>query len=186
MCETEHERPADEAAGREIRGTLVDDMIPQFLHRQARQCRSEMVLTGGLPTDQNGSVGCTCSPPLGMAILFPNSPFADRLGTNYIPSDQEIEDLRYLLVDPIEELGRVDAHIDEMEARISELKAERTSLNALIDAHKVLLSPIRRVPQNVLQGIFLACLPTSHDALVDPNEMPMFLGRHGIHLRSVA
>ncbi|KAJ7486226.1 hypothetical protein B0H11DRAFT_1861760 [Mycena galericulata] len=115
-----------------------------------------------------------------------DSPFADRLHTNYTPSDPEMEQLRVLLEEPTNELARVDAQIAEMDVLIGQLRAKQASLQAKIVAHRALMSPIRRAPLDILQEIFLACLPTTHDALIDPGEAPLLLGRVCKHWRSVA
>ncbi|KAJ7080540.1 hypothetical protein C8R44DRAFT_653552, partial [Mycena epipterygia] len=115
--------------------------------------------------------------------MFPaDSPFADKLHTNYLPTESEISGIRNLLVVPAAELARVDAQINE-------LMAKRESLKTAIDAHNAhnaLISPLRRVPQDVLQEIFLACLPTAHNAVIDPGEAPLLLGRICSHWRSLA
>ncbi|KAF7334574.1 hypothetical protein MVEN_02287300 [Mycena venus] len=114
------------------------------------------------------------------------SPFAEKLGTNYVPSEQEIKAIRDLLADPIEELARLEAEIDEMDAVIGQLKAKRASLKTVIDAHRALISPMRHTPEDVLREIFVACLPTTHNALIDPSEAPILFGGICRHWRAVA
>ncbi|KAF7364846.1 hypothetical protein MVEN_00354900 [Mycena venus] len=114
------------------------------------------------------------------------SPFADKLGTNYVPSDSEILEIRALIRDPAEELGRIEAQIDGMELAIGQLKAKRASLKTAIDAHRALISPMRHVPLDVLQEIFFSCLSSEHYALMDPAEAPLLLGRICRHWRRVA
>ncbi|KAF7367737.1 hypothetical protein MSAN_00837600 [Mycena sanguinolenta] len=103
-----------------------------------------------------------------MFEFLPNavSPFAEKLGTNYVPSDEEIAHLRAFL-----------AQIDEMELVVGQLKAKRESVQTVIDAHKALISPMRHVPEDVLREIFVACLPTAHNAVIDIAEAPLLLGR---------
>ncbi|KAJ7845400.1 hypothetical protein B0H14DRAFT_2358083 [Mycena olivaceomarginata] len=113
------------------------------------------------------------------------SPFADRLNTNYIPSDSEIVEIRTLLADPADELARVEAQIEEMEIALSQLKELRASLKTPIDAHRALISPMRCIPQDVLLAIFSSCLPSEHNALIDPAEAPLLLGRICRHWRDV-
>ncbi|KAJ7701449.1 hypothetical protein B0H17DRAFT_1045458 [Mycena rosella] len=115
-----------------------------------------------------------------------DSPFADKFGTNYVPSDLEMDQLRALLVEPIAELALVDAQIDELDVLVRQLKGKRASLQTRIDVHAALMSPFRRIPQDVLGEIFSACLPTMHNALIDPGEAPMLLGRICRHWRDVA
>ncbi|KAF7348339.1 hypothetical protein MSAN_01787900 [Mycena sanguinolenta] len=115
-----------------------------------------------------------------------NSPFANRLNTNYVPSDSEILEIRSLLVDPTEEIARIDAQIAEMELALVQLKEKRGLLQKPIDAHKALISPMRLIPQDILLEIFCSCLPREHNALIDPNEAPLLLGRISRHWRDVA
>ncbi|KAJ6466428.1 hypothetical protein C8R45DRAFT_488794 [Mycena sanguinolenta] len=49
-----------------------------------------------------------------------------------------------------------------------------------------LISPMRRLPQDVLLEIFSSCLPSEHNALIDPSEAPLLLGRICRHWRDVA
>ncbi|KAF7364862.1 hypothetical protein MVEN_00356500 [Mycena venus] len=115
-----------------------------------------------------------------------DSPFVDRLNTNYVPSESEIPEICALLVDPTAELAKLDAQIQEIEITLSQLKEKRTLLKAPIDAHRALISPMRHVPLDVLHEIFLSCLPSEHNALIDPAEAPLLLGRICRHWRSVS
>ncbi|KAJ7367368.1 hypothetical protein DFH08DRAFT_190981 [Mycena albidolilacea] len=114
-----------------------------------------------------------------------DSPFFDRLNTNYIPSDPEILEIRALLVDPTGELARVGAQIEAMEIALSQLKERRELLKRPIDAHRALISPMRRAPEDVLREIFLFCLPSEHNALIDPAEAPLILGHICRHWRTI-
>ncbi|KAK7048061.1 hypothetical protein R3P38DRAFT_3307022 [Favolaschia claudopus] len=105
------------------------------------------------------------------------SPFADRLNTNYVPSDAEIPEIRSSLVGPEAELVRLEAEIELTENVLKQLKARRTSLKEPIDAHKALISPVRRLPEDILEEIFSSCLPSNHNALMDSAEAPLLLGR---------
>ncbi|KAF7346508.1 hypothetical protein MSAN_01878900 [Mycena sanguinolenta] len=115
-----------------------------------------------------------------------NSPFADRLNTNYVPPPSEILEIRALLVEPSEEIARIDAQIEEMELVLAQLREKRALLQQPIDAHRALISPMRFIPHDVLLEIFFACLPFEHNALIDPAEAPLLLGRICRHWRSLA
>ncbi|KAJ7429191.1 hypothetical protein FB451DRAFT_1331066 [Mycena latifolia] len=73
-----------------------------------------------------------------------------------------------------------------MEGVIKQLKGKRASLQSAIDDHRALTSPIRRIPRDVLLEIFFSCLPTEHNALIDPTEAPMLLGLVCSRWRSLA
>ncbi|KAF7364859.1 hypothetical protein MVEN_00356200 [Mycena venus] len=45
---------------------------------------------------------------------------------------------------------------------------------------------MRRIPQDVLVEIFMSCLPSEHNALIDSAEAPLLLGRICRHWRCVA
>ncbi|KAF7346504.1 F-box domain-containing protein [Mycena sanguinolenta] len=115
-----------------------------------------------------------------------DSPFTNRLNTNYVPSPSEILQIRSLLVDPTEEITRIDGQIEEMELALAQLKAKRALLLGPIDAHRALISPMRLIPHDILLEIFSACLPSKHNALIDPTQAPLLLGRICRHWRSVA
>ncbi|KAJ6512789.1 hypothetical protein C8R45DRAFT_327302 [Mycena sanguinolenta] len=119
-------------------------------------------------------------------MFLNNSPFINRLNTNYVPSDSEILEIHTLLAEPEHELARIDAQIEEIEIALAQLKEQRELLKRPIDAHRALLSPIRRIPHDVLVEIFLACLPSKHNALIDPAQAPLLLGRVCRHWSSVA
>ncbi|KAJ7241441.1 hypothetical protein C8J57DRAFT_1369361, partial [Mycena rebaudengoi] len=105
------------------------------------------------------------------------SPFADRVGTNYCPLDSEIQCIRDLLVEPSLELKRLDNEIRELEAAADRLQAERQRISAYVDAHSALLSPIRHLPLDVVQEIFVACLPADRNAVMSACDAPVLLGR---------
>ncbi|KAK7022101.1 hypothetical protein R3P38DRAFT_2710032 [Favolaschia claudopus] len=114
------------------------------------------------------------------------SPFADHLGTNYVPSDAEVAEIRSLLAGPEENLARLNAEIEALERALIELREKREALKQPIDAHRALISPIRLLPFDILAEIFLACLPSKREALIDESKAPLLLGRICRHWRAVA
>ncbi|KAJ7367372.1 hypothetical protein DFH08DRAFT_765167 [Mycena albidolilacea] len=114
-----------------------------------------------------------------------DSPFVDRLNTNYTPSDLETSKIRALLVGPTDELARMDAEIQAMEIALGQLKEQRELLKRPIDTHRALISSIRRIPLDVLLEIFFRCLPSEHNALIDPAEAPLVLGHICRHWRAI-
>ncbi|KAJ6583959.1 hypothetical protein DFH09DRAFT_1028804 [Mycena vulgaris] len=115
-----------------------------------------------------------------------NSPFAAKLLTNYAPSDEEVCEIRALLVEPVDELARIDAQIDETEAALAQLRVKRQGLQAEIDSYRALTSVVRRVPQDILQEIFLCCLERHWTTSVGTRRAPLLLGFICSYWRSVA
>ncbi|KAK7040515.1 hypothetical protein R3P38DRAFT_2694046, partial [Favolaschia claudopus] len=121
--------------------------------------------------------------------LDPASPFTAQLGTNYVPGDGEILDIRRLVQsDSIwaRELVRMDEQIQEIEISLRHLREKRDALKGNIDAHKALVSPMRLAPDDILREIFIACLPSATNALMDPKEAPLLFGRICRHWRDIA
>ncbi|KAJ6562581.1 hypothetical protein B0H19DRAFT_1069186 [Mycena capillaripes] len=106
-----------------------------------------------------------------------SSPFAARLGTNYCPKDEEILEIKALLVEPTLQLKRLDEKIADLQIAIDRLAAERDVLGAFVDGHKALISPVRRLPLDIVQEIFVACLPTHRNCVMSAAEAPVLLGR---------
>ncbi|KAJ7785671.1 hypothetical protein B0H16DRAFT_1487623 [Mycena metata] len=105
------------------------------------------------------------------------SPFASRLGTNYCPLDEEVLEIQRLLVEPLSRLKGIDDKIAELQKTVDELTRERDSVSTYVEAHKALLSPLRRLPLDIIQEIFVACLPTHRNCVMSAVEAPVLLGR---------
>ncbi|KAJ7134865.1 hypothetical protein C8R44DRAFT_563163, partial [Mycena epipterygia] len=106
-----------------------------------------------------------------------SSPFAPKLGTNYCPKDEEIAEIKALLIEPVLRLKRLDDEITEMQKALDKLAAERDALAAYVDGHKALISPIRQLPLDVIHEIFMACIPTHRNCVMSASEAPVLLGR---------
>ncbi|KAJ7252151.1 hypothetical protein B0H12DRAFT_961513, partial [Mycena haematopus] len=115
-----------------------------------------------------------------------SSPFAAKLGTNYCPLDEEVFEIESLLVQPLSRLQDLDDRIADLQKAIDKLTEERTSLRAYVDAHRALISPVRRLPLDVLQEIFVACLPTHRNCVMSASEPPVLLGRICSSWRSIS
>ncbi|KAJ7865781.1 hypothetical protein B0H13DRAFT_2281522 [Mycena leptocephala] len=105
------------------------------------------------------------------------SPFAPQLGTNYCPTDDEVGEIKAFLIEPTLRLKRLDDEISDPQRAIDKLRAERESLGADVKAHRALISPVRRLPLDIIQEVFVACLPTHHNCVMSGSEPPILLGR---------
>ncbi|KAJ7645179.1 hypothetical protein DFH06DRAFT_1136642 [Mycena polygramma] len=125
----------------------------------------------------------TLLPALTMSCYEPSSswrsPFHHQLHTNYVPSDDGIEQIRAHLMPYEAERTRLDSLIEE-------LTVQRNRLHDYIEPHKALISYPRRLPQDVVEEIFLACLPIHHNAVMSVTEAPLLLGRICSAWRSIA
>lgn len=109
-----------------------------------------------------------------------DSPFKDRIHTNYLPSDEEIVQIRDICarLEPEKEL----AHLD---AEISRLQATRKQLQDDLDGHRGLAQPLRRLSPELLQLVFTYCLPNGF-AVMDASQAPLSLGRICRRWRDIA
>ncbi|KAJ7596796.1 hypothetical protein C8J56DRAFT_816784 [Mycena floridula] len=98
------------------------------------------------------------------------SPFSDHLGTNFVPQAEDIEILQAICKGYRTELALVD---DALRQAVLPFIQQRSSLVNKYDAYSALLSPIRRVPPEVLGEIFKRCV-TSPDIL-DISAAPYLL-----------
>ncbi|KAJ7354504.1 hypothetical protein DFH08DRAFT_855059 [Mycena albidolilacea] len=105
------------------------------------------------------------------------SPFAAQLGTNYCPKDEDVLKIKSHLVEPTQRLRRLDEMIADLQKTIDKLVEERDGLGIYVDAHKALISPARRLPLDIVQEIFVACLPTHRNCVMSASEAPVLLGR---------
>ncbi|KAL0069438.1 hypothetical protein AAF712_003463 [Marasmius tenuissimus] len=90
------------------------------------------------------------------------------VATNNEPSVMEQNEVRRLIDQP-------QTRIRDIDAEISRLLAERDKLEHFVGAHSRVLSPIRRLPADILSEIFILCLPTDHFPSRDLAEAPLLL-----------
>ncbi|KAJ7437728.1 hypothetical protein FB451DRAFT_1570557 [Mycena latifolia] len=105
------------------------------------------------------------------------SPFLSKLGTNYCPKDKEFAEIQIFLAEPTLRLKLLDDKIADLQEALHKLADERSALSAYVDAHRALISPARRLPFDIIQEIFFACLPSHRNCVMSAAEAPVLLGR---------
>ncbi|KAJ7267344.1 hypothetical protein C8J57DRAFT_364296 [Mycena rebaudengoi] len=103
-----------------------------------------------------------------------NSPFKDILNTNTVPSDAECQSINDLLKNPRKQCADFNAQISRMQKSLDDLMRDRDELQSFIDAHLALVSPARRLPDDVIREIFVAALP-SRNCIMSATEPPLLL-----------
>ncbi|KAJ7762552.1 hypothetical protein B0H16DRAFT_1529192 [Mycena metata] len=114
---------------------------------------------------------CTTGPP--QCALTALIMTASRLGTNYCPTDEEILEIRALIVERRYRLSQLDIQIRDLQKVVDDLRQERDDF-------------IRRLPHDVVQEIFVACLPTHRNCVMSAVEAPVLLGRICSSWRSIS
>ncbi|KAJ6559749.1 hypothetical protein B0H19DRAFT_1145730 [Mycena capillaripes] len=103
------------------------------------------------------------------------SPFQDILRTNTVPSDVDCEIIRDLLQGPCKELADASQEVSRLQALVNAARRKRDVLKDFIDAHVALVSPARRLPEDILRGIFMAALSSTQNSTLNPAENPLLL-----------
>jgi hypothetical protein len=90
-------------------------------------------------------------------IMNTPSPFSPFLNTNYVPSDIEMGVIKSLVKGEEAEAAVLAAQILEAKQALGVLEERHAIHRKFIEDHTMLLSPIRRIPVDVLTLIFLTC-----------------------------
>nr|GAT43761.1 predicted protein [Mycena chlorophos] len=85
------------------------------------------------------------------------SPVQHILHNNIVPSDDEMDAIRDFLVPKRAQLEQLE--VSRLGALLAAVVASRDELQELISDHEPLISPLRRMPDDVLRLIFLKTLP---------------------------
>jgi hypothetical protein len=101
----------------------------------------------------------------------------DRLGTNYAPSAKERKAIQELCAEGSQRLTKIADEILEDHQRLISSNGRYVALKEQLDPYFALLSPARTMPPEILQEIFVACLPAGHNAIMHTSEPPLLLGR---------
>ncbi|KAF9009932.1 hypothetical protein BDQ17DRAFT_1273594, partial [Cyathus striatus] len=108
------------------------------------------------------------------------------LRTNYVPSIQELENIKNLLEASTKEIRHLDHEIARLDKQLDILKEKRSKVQDLLEQYQALVSPARRLSQDVLEEIFLACLPEDRNPCMTVTEAPILLTRICSSWRSIA
>ncbi|KAJ7437761.1 hypothetical protein FB451DRAFT_1305133 [Mycena latifolia] len=93
-----------------------------------------------------------------------SSPSISQQRTHYCPNGEDVAEFQTLLVRPTLRMQPLDDDIAGLPIR------------AYMDAHTTLISPVQRVPLEITQEIFAACLPEHRSCIMNTREAPILLG----------
>ncbi|KAJ6599303.1 hypothetical protein DFH09DRAFT_1303817 [Mycena vulgaris] len=106
-----------------------------------------------------------------------DSPVRHLLHTNFVPSDIQCDGIRALLSESLKSLDEMDAEITRLRATLAKLVQQREQIWADISAHQAIITPARRLPRDIIQEIFVACLPTDRNSVIVLSDAPILLGQ---------
>ncbi|KAF7980615.1 hypothetical protein HWV62_37398 [Athelia sp. TMB] len=105
------------------------------------------------------AASCPCSINYADSIIVPSSPQPTHIGTNYAPTTSERLHIQANLVGAETDLAQLDSAPEHLKAAQERLQLKRSILRQYSTEHAALLSPIRRLPPEILAAIFMHLLP---------------------------
>ncbi|KAJ7192707.1 hypothetical protein GGX14DRAFT_577858 [Mycena pura] len=112
---------------------------------------------------------------------LPETPYKDYLYTNFVPSDDECSRIRDLVGLATEELAKTTEGLektsDGSQDSLDSTARKRDQLQELIDSHLALVSGARRLPHDVLEEIFMACLAPNTYSSMKATQSPLVLSQ---------
>lgn len=115
-----------------------------------------------------------------------DSPFQHVIHTNYTPNATESAQIVEFCSVPEAEIKRLNTEIAKLQEALNTLTSQRDKIQEVVDSHRALLSPIRRIPPEVLQLIFGFCLDSRRNPVMHHCEAPLLLGRICSKWREIA
>ncbi|KAF9009948.1 hypothetical protein BDQ17DRAFT_989715 [Cyathus striatus] len=113
-------------------------------------------------------------------------PLKQHLGTNYVPSTEDLAAIKNFLEASDKEMYDIDVEMDQLQQRLKLLQEKRSKVNDVVERYDALTSPARRLGPDILEEIFLACLPTNHNPCIIATEAPVLLTHICSSWRSIA
>jgi hypothetical protein len=108
--------------------------------------------------------------------MFSPSPVYRKIRTNARLTNEEEAEVRRTTGESFNQLQAVKSETARLHERLVVLRQRKKNMEYFIKVHQGLLSPIRRVPPDVLQEIFWRCLPTAHNSVLSFKQAPLVFG----------
>ena len=109
------------------------------------------------------------------------------LGAHLVPSSIEANIIREDISHAEEDLRLVEREISVQETVLNKLSCRRDEISTSIENHKALLSPVRRLPDEILAQIFMHCFQhPDYIAITDSRRVPLSLAKISSHWRAIA
>ncbi|KAJ7648300.1 hypothetical protein DFH06DRAFT_574683 [Mycena polygramma] len=96
--------------------------------------------------------------------VVPGTRHHQLLNSNELPEEHEVASIRSFTSNVATRLVPLDKEIFELQHRLKQLLSERASLSNLHAKTSAILSPLRRIPPEILSEIFWWTLPAAKDA----------------------
>ncbi|KAJ7434096.1 hypothetical protein B0H11DRAFT_1888478 [Mycena galericulata] len=101
----------------------------------------------------------------------------NRLGTNYVPTEGERKQIQTFCARGFQQASDIWVEAERLRQDFLASDTRGRSLHDCVCSYWALISPMRAMPPEILQEIFIACLPEHHYATMDASKAPLLLGR---------
>ncbi|KZP12242.1 hypothetical protein FIBSPDRAFT_755141, partial [Athelia psychrophila] len=119
--------------------------------------------------------------------MIPVSPTPQLWRTHGAPTAPERALITELLIVARQTIAQIDIKIEDMQTKLAGLLTKRNSMQEVMNCHDSLLSPIRRLPDEILRHIFFLCLPVSKEkSRISTKRAPLLLTQVCISWRTCA
>ncbi|KAJ7114154.1 hypothetical protein C8R43DRAFT_935280, partial [Mycena crocata] len=115
-----------------------------------------------------------------------DTPFENLLYTNLVPGERDCQRIMELIVAPMKEAQDLTTEIARLQDIVEKLTAKRDGLTEFVESHLAFVSPVRKLPHDILGEIFVACLPTDRYPILHQRDSPLLLSHICSDWRSVA
>lgn len=133
----------------------------------------------------NASLFCrNCG--LRQRFSIPSSPTPYLHRTLQAPDASEADVIRQTLSHAKSQLSQLEDEISQLRALVRDLSGRSHELHEFIEVHKTFLSPIRRLPLEILAEIFAYCIPTYLRSSGRSLDAPLLLGQVCVGWRKAA
>ncbi|KAJ6530296.1 hypothetical protein B0H19DRAFT_912814, partial [Mycena capillaripes] len=96
------------------------------------------------------------------------------LTSNKVPLDAGMTSIRTIVSEGQDQIDTLNAQIDSLQAALAQLVQKRDEIEEFVRAHRAIVSPIRRVPPELICQILALALPSDGEAVA--NNPPWYLG----------
>ncbi|KIM41000.1 hypothetical protein M413DRAFT_37267, partial [Hebeloma cylindrosporum] len=112
--------------------------------------------------------------------------FTHLLQSNDAPPEDTVREVTNFLAGPWQDLAYVDDEIQRLWELLDQAQWQRNQTVDFINTYNVILSPIRRIPTDILHEIFSYCPTTHRNPVMSTKEAPLILTQICRSWRSVA
>ncbi|KAE9402624.1 hypothetical protein BT96DRAFT_777974, partial [Gymnopus androsaceus JB14] len=92
---------------------------------------------------------------------------------DYVPSTEDLGHLKARRTEPQLQLTQSESELARVQSLLDDILLQQETVKKYVDAHRALMSPMRRIPAETLAEILVCCLPDDQLPVRDLAEAPL-------------